>query len=58
MEDLRQKAQDRINYLLENKAYKRKEIAEKIGISYLTYYNRYKTMSWTKPEAQAILNDL
>lgn len=57
IDESRSKASKKIDKLLNGKFYKRKEIAEILGMSYRTFWTRKRDNTWTAKEI-AIINEL
>lgn len=55
MEDLREKAGFKVAELVDNKFYKRIELAEMLGMTYTTFYHRVKKGNWSGREINIIM---
>lgn len=56
MEDLREKAGVKVAELVDNKFYKRIELAEMLGMTYTTFYHRVKKGNWSGNEINIIMS--
>ena len=58
MYELREKANAKINELIDGKFYSKSELSKKLAMSYPTLYKRLEDKNWTGVEINIILNEL